>query len=397
MARSELWLVAGALLAVVVPAAALHAAAGDDRHAAGLTAAPFAWPRVLVAHLVFALPLGMLLAARLRTHPAFAVKGAPAAAGVVVAVVAVVVGPTLGDVIADAGVGPVPALVLRTGLAVALVLPWCLFGTASVADLPGRWAVTVGVLVAVVPPGVYAEVVAERRTATADEWVSTGRLAKADGVLTGLCELGSDRAVTGKPPQEIRREVRAQVARLKKAAGHPLSPGAPPAARFARAEVLVQLDRLDEAADLLRPLAANSPVATLLLAAVCRDREQWAESDAAFASALDRLLPRAAADPDAREKCRGALEGLAYNARMDRRPADAERALRRGLEELPADAARFHYLLGRHYHDGGRPALALDHLRAAADLDPAAYRGPADTLVRQIRTATHACLPRAPH
>jgi hypothetical protein len=38
-------------------------------------------------------------------------------------------------------------------------------------------------------------------------------------------------------------------------------------------------------------------------------------------------------------------------------------------------------------------ALALEHLRTVAALDPKQYGGPADKLVGQIRTSTHACLP----
>jgi tetratricopeptide (TPR) repeat protein len=157
---------------------------------------------------------------------------------------------------------------------------------------------------------------------------------------------------------------------------------------------LIGLDRPDEAADILRPLAASSPAVALLLAAVYRDTEQWSESDALYHSALDRLSPRAATDPSAREGCRMARAGLAFNARAEGRPADAERALLRGLVEVPAAAAHFHFLLGKHYHDGGRPDTAGEHLREAVRLDPAKYRAPADADIRQIRTTTHGCLIR---
>src|SRR5262245_33525047 len=48
------------LAAVAIPALALHAAA-VDRHAFGLTAAPFATPRLLLAHLITAIPIGLLI------------------------------------------------------------------------------------------------------------------------------------------------------------------------------------------------------------------------------------------------------------------------------------------------------------------------------------------------
>jgi hypothetical protein len=224
MKRSELSLVVGGLMAIVVPAVVLHASASEDRHAAGLTAAPFAWPRLLVAHLVTAVPLGFVLAARLRSPGAGSGRGAPVAAGIVAAALAAIVGPTLGEAVAESGTGPIPALVLRIALAVGLVLPWCLAALVSVpvpAARPDRWAVTAGVLVAVVPVGMYSEAVATTRTATAAEWASRGRLVKAAGVLTGLCELGSDRPVAGKSPQDARQAVRKQIEQLRRVAGYP--------------------------------------------------------------------------------------------------------------------------------------------------------------------------------
>ncbi len=107
--------------------------------------------------------------------------------------------------------------------------------------------------------------------------------------------------------------------------------------------------------------------------------------------ALEELLPRASVDAGAQGRCFVALEGLAFNATQDRRPADAERALKRGLEELPERAAYFHFRLGTHYANAGRSGLALDHLRRAAALDPDQYGDRADRLIRQLQTATPAC------
>lgn len=383
MTRSERALVFGGVLAVLVPAAVLHESAGADRAAAGLTAAPFAWPRLLVAHLATAVPLGVVLARRARpVGRAFWV-----AIGVGAAVAGGVVAPAVGDLIDGSGAGAVPLLLLRTAAAVALVLPWCLAGAAGEPGLgrPGRWAVAVALLVAVVPAGVYAEAVVRAKTAAAAEAVDTGRLVRADRLLIGVCELGGDRPVGKLSPADARRALRKEIDALNRIAGYPLRPTAPPAARFERALVFIQLDRLAEAADLLRPLTADTQ-ALLLLASVHRDQEDWAASDAAFTEALGRLTP---AD---RASYRLVLDGLAYNARMDRRPADAEAVLARGLRELPADAAHFHFELGRHYSDGGRPGPALDHLRAAADLDPKGYGPKADELIRHLRTSTYGCL-----
>src|SRR5207249_3639709 len=70
--RSELRLVIGAVLAVAMPVAILEFTVGADRRAAELSAAPFAWRRLLLAHLAAALPLGLVVAAWLRSRPAVA-------------------------------------------------------------------------------------------------------------------------------------------------------------------------------------------------------------------------------------------------------------------------------------------------------------------------------------
>ena len=57
-----------------------------------------------------------------------------------------------------------------------------------------------------------------------------------------------------------------------------------------------------------------------------------------------------------------AYDGLAFNARASKRPADAEAAYREGMQRLPAAAAHFHFQLGRHYQLAGRPVHAPIHI-----------------------------------
>lgn len=396
MTRAELRYLFGLVCAVAVPAALLHALVPDDeRRAAGLTAAPFAWPRVLVAHLVAALPLGLLAARPLRAaarandipRGAWLVCGAAVVGGVAL------VSPGFADALSGGTFGEIPLLVLRAVFALALVVPWCAWAGDERGAPPARSGVAFAVAtgLALVPPALYASAATAARTASANEWWATGRLAKADRALSGLCELGSARAVAEKPPGEIRRALRRDLDRLESAAKFPLPPTAPPRARFARAEVLIQLDRLDEAADLLAPLAPGSPNAQMLLASVDRDRGRYAESAAGYEAVLARPVPDATQFPEARETARLAFEGLAFVARADNRPADAEAALLRALGALPRDAAHFHFLLGRHYHDGGRPVRALEHLRRAAELD-ARFAARAAEIELAIRTSTPACV-----
>jgi hypothetical protein len=394
--RGELRFVCGLVLAVAVPAVLLHALVPDDeRRAAGLTAAPFAWPRVLVAHLVAALPLGLLVARPLRTaaHTNEVPPGAWLVGGAAVVGAVALVSPGLADALSGGAFGEVPLLVLRALVALALVVPWCAWaGEKPDAPLPRAgvaFAVACGL--ALVPPALYASAATAARAASANEWLASGRLIKAERALAGLCELGSARLVADKPAGDVRRAARRDLDRLERTAQFPLPPTAPPRARFARAEVLIQLDRLDEAAALLEPLAPGSPNAQMLLATLDRDRGHFAASAAGYEAVLARTVPDAGRDIEARETARLAFEGLAFVARADNRPADAEAALLRAIEALPADAAQFHFLLGRHYSDGGRPVRALEHLRRAAELD-ARFAARAAEIELAIRTSTPACV-----
>jgi tetratricopeptide (TPR) repeat protein len=398
MNRPELRLVAGCVLAVAVPAMVLHFTAGEERLAAGLTAPPFAWPRLLVAQLATALPLGLIVGRWVRSLPAVraTARGLWVAGGVIVAGFVAMLGPGLGEAIESSEPGPVPLLFLRSLLALALVLPWCVAALdAPPANRPAaRPGMTfgLGLGLALVPCGMYAEAMIAARTKQAVDLVNRGRLVRAEVVVSGLRELGSDQPIAAQSPAELGKGLAAAIPKLRQAADRPLPASAPTAARLNRALTLIQLDRLNEAAALLRPFTPAHTDATLLLASVYRDQQRWDESDALYNAALERLLPTAATDAAARADCLIAFEGLVFNARERRRPAEAERLLMLGLDTLPPEAAHFHFQLGTHYADGGRPAAAIEHLRTASALDPARFQSQVNDQLRQIGSHTPGCL-----
>ncbi|MCI0704616.1 MAG: tetratricopeptide repeat protein [Planctomycetia bacterium] len=393
MWTAELRLLLGAIVAVFAPFAVLSIATPVERAALGLGPAPFGWSRVLLGHLVLALPLGFVFATWMRSRPGTILRLPVLVTGGVIVGAVALFGAAMTEAVVSSNAGPVPALFLRVILAAVLVAPWCLVLTmdtsAEQPTPPGRLAWVVSALIALIPAGLYAEAVAEARTKSVEELLARGRYAKAVGPLKGLCELGSERPVSGKSPNEVLLALENDLKQLRKAADWPIAGNN--AARVQRAAVLIALDRLDEAENLLLPMAARDPVAMLMLASIYRDQEKWSESDEAFNSALAKLLPHAGTNSNVREMCVDAFEGLAYNARHSGRPEEVEAVLRRALESLPAESARFHFLLGQHFHDGGRPGPALDHLRTAADLDPANYGQRAEKLRRDIRTHNYGC------
>ncbi len=398
MNRPEYRGILAAGLAVVLPAVVLHGTCGPERWERGLTAAPFAWPRLFISHLITAIPLGWVLARWLRSFPGVneAASGVWLGAGVGIVGLAAVISPGLGEVLGEGAFGSGPLLVLRVLLAVLFVLPWCVWALEPrEKPLPyGGLMLGVALGIALVPCAVYAEAFIAARTQAAEEWMASGRYAKAEWELTGLVELGSERPVAQKHPAELLPLLRKEIDRLHRAVGYPLPATASPRAKIARAEAWIQLEQLEPAAEILEPLAPTDLNALLLLAVVNRDRQHWHESDANYHAALEQLLPRAVSDPSARERARLAFEGLAYNARQTRRRADAEQILQRAIAELPLEAARFHFLLGQHYASTGHPNRAIDHLTQAVELDPAKHRETATEVMRQLQSSTPSCLLR---
>lgn len=398
MTGGECRAIIAVVLAVAVPALGLHWAAGSERWEWGLTAAPFAWLRLLVSHLITALPLGFVLARWLRSLPAVNEVAATVWLGSGVGMVGLVaaISAGLAEAIAAGTFGSGPLLVLRVLLAVVFVLPWCLAAlpprTEPMLHFNGVCAVAIAF--AVIPCAVYAEALIPARTQAAEEWMASGRYVKAERELVGLVELGSERPVAQKPPAELLMLVRKEIERLQRSVAYPLPATASVRAKLARAEALIQLEQLDEAAGILEPLTATDVNAVLLLAVVNRDRQRWSESDTHYRTALEQLLPWVEVDPIARERACLAFEGLAYNARQQRRQGEVEQILQQAITRLPTDAARFHFLLGQHYASTGRPLRAINHLQQAIEFDPVKHHDAATELIRQLQSSTPSCLIR---
>lgn len=394
MSRADWQLALGLFAAVAVPAAGLHYTAPADRLDAGLTAAPFGWPRLLVAHLAAALPLGLLAGVMLRGALADSVSVAWVGAGFAATGLATQALPAAGALLADGSPGEMPALLARVAVALALVFPWCVaaLGEPSRFAPPGRQGVAfaLAVAAALVPCGLYSDTLIEAKTRQAAELLERERVVRAATVVTGLCELGSEYPISKRPPGEIRDALSGAIPELLRAADRPLRADAPPAARLNRAVLLVRVERLDAAAELLQPLAAADPTATMLLAAVYRDQGRYAASDKLFADIAARTRPWVGKDPQALGYFKTALESLVFNARADYRPADALRWLEYGRDALPGEAAFYDYQLGLHYQSAGRPHRAIEFLESAARRDPA-FAGRVAGPLRELRTHTPGC------
>jgi tetratricopeptide (TPR) repeat protein len=239
---------------------------------------------------------------------------------------------------------------------------------------------------AILPSALYADGLATAKTEQIRELIERERLVRARRELTALRELGTDRTIGSETPMNLAKRLDTQIRQYEKAVSWPLPANATIEHKLQRALMLIPLDRLDEAATLLKPLAASGEFPAMLLATVYQEQERWAESDEWFARGLSGSPATVAT----------ALDGLIFNARESRRPADVEQWLRRGLELFPDRAAEFHYKLGQHYAHAGKPNRAVTAFTAAAAADPKRYAELARTQMDQLRTGTPACLLRLP-
>jgi hypothetical protein len=387
-------MIGGAALALAVPGLALVFAAGDEP--AGLAVAPFGWPRLVAVHLGATLPLSLWLGVRF-SRPRIEVVAI--VTGVLFAVATYALGPLVGPALDRGGADFANRLAVRVLWCLALQVPWCAAGAALAGPRPVQLSVLpLAVIAAVLPPLAFAHTRIPQWTNRAEELLGEMRLTRAWEVIAGLSDLGSTSPIGGRPPQQLAADVRRQVAALAKQLTRPLPPSAPPAARVEYARRMAMLDRLAEAEQLLAPLADQDVDAALLRATALQKLERWDDSDRDFRAVLD--LSAVIADPDQVAAARvPAYKGLAFNARAAGRPADAEAAYREGLARVPSATSHFHFLLGRHYDQAGRPLLALEHLREAVRLDPGRYGDPARPLIEQLTRATPGCLlprPAAP-
>jgi hypothetical protein len=408
----------GLALAVVVPGLALAAAAGPEHRSLGLAVAPFGWPRLLVVHLLATLPLSLLAAkkgsgaffaphddappdtadAEKAPHPFLAWAGIWAALGAGLAWATVAAGAAVGEGLDREQADFSVRLAVRVLWCLGLQLPWCLLGQClSVRAWPGgprRAEGVLALLLAVAPPAVYAIGLIEAQTKKAGELLQGLRLTRARAIVAGLCDLGSAAALAGTPPPVLRREIVQAIRASTAALEHPLPEPASAEARVERARLLAVLDRLDEAARLLEPLADTDPAAALLRAAVLQDQRRWEESSRCYRRALVLLQEAPPSDPAALAGRVKAYDGLAFNARGRKAYREAEVAYHEALERLPAARAHFHFQLGRHHQLGGRPGPALHHLRTAARLDPGRFAEPARPLLDELTMHTPGCLLR---
>ena len=365
----------------------------------GLGCAPFGWRTLLIVHLVASLPIGVMASAGLVRAVGLGSWWARVGACILLGFLGAFAVASLGDGVVKAlewpGAGFVARGIVRTVVACSLTLPWLVGATLCAGPDPripaSPAALLVGATLAFLPPSAYAGQLAENRSHDLNSNLGSGRLLKAMASLVVLLELGDKRTVAGALPTRALRGLEESLARLRRDVTFDLPPSATPAQMLGRAFQLIQLERLDEAESMLRPLAETSLDALLLLGAIDRDRARWSDAETSYRRALALPHPETTRDDDFRGRLATAYDGLAEAARSGGNPKVAEQAYREAGVRLPEMAGYFSFQSGRHHLDGGRPWEAIARLQQAVRLDPS-LEAKVRPFLLQARVRTPGCI-----
>jgi len=395
MSRTSRWIGPALAWAVVAPAVSLHQFTPEDRTGPGLTAIPFGWRIVMIVHLVASLPFGVISSTAIvrSGRPVGERFGVTAWASAGIAAIAAVM--SFGENAASIFDGFLARSVFRTIVAFMLTWPWLMAlsccGGADHRVPISALAFAVALVVAFVPPFVYAVRLAESRSVDLESHLSTGRLVKARSDLVGLRALGFQRGNGESTSFEALQMLDRKIALMNQVVSATLPASTNPSARLQRAYLLIRLERLEEAEPILRSLAHDLPDAMLLLGAIQRDQSRWSDAELVYREAVARLLARTSRDPGIQERLITAYEGWADAARSGSRPEVSEAVYREALGHLPRHVGYFSLRLGRHYLSGGRHFEAIHWLEQAVRRDPT-LEPQVGLLLREARTRTPACL-----
>ncbi len=382
-------------LAAVVPLVSLWLAAPTSRSAHGLAVSPFGWPSLLIVQCLAAVPLAAVVAGWVVSRVKVRTPIPAVVAGVLFAVGGYFAISPFGESL-DSSADFALRCLLRSMVCLSLALPWAVAARVGAPPARGSWVMlAVGLAVAFVLPGVWADKLASENTAAAQDALAARRMARALPIIDGVCDLDPARQIIEASGNLKMPAARKRLADDLKGLAEDLArtdpKGLKPTDRLLYADTLVSLDRPAEAEPILRELVPVLPPAGLSLARALHQLERYDESDAAVREWLAAGLPHAGKNPKVRKQCVDGFDLLAENATKRGSNADREAVLKEGLDKLPGEEAYFRFQLGRHYKLTGRPVEAVRELNEATRLDKK-YGPPADSLVREMRELTPACL-----
>jgi tetratricopeptide (TPR) repeat protein len=387
---------AGAAVAISAAALMLPTLLAPDRQPGDPALSPFAYYRVIVMHALTTVLLSWMIAepfvpaersARWWTLWTFA--------GIGVAGLTITLGRGVGaqldatQVFYSPGAVYIVRMIVRILWCLALQLPWCVLARA-LAEPPtkpqtSRSIVQTAVfplVVALLVPIGYLNVLIVQQTIIINQAWERENLVKARGAVVRLCNLGSYASLgtvtTSRAeneeifPRSALAELDQQIAVLRQDVAYFRSVPLTDEMRCNFAKRLAVLNELEEAEEVIKPVARHNQRAAFILADVYREAQQWRRSNEWYRRSIE-LLRAAEADgtvaPERSEEIqRSAYDSLAANYLKLKQYDRTEEVYFEAIERLPAAEAHFHYRLSEHYASSGRASLAEKHLQKARNL-----------------------------
>jgi hypothetical protein len=368
---------------------------------------PFGSFEFVVVHVLAALPLSLWMAdkviSRLQIRR-LAIVSSCVVLGLVALALLIACSSALATL--AGGLSMTERSLLRVGLAVGLLLPWCLAGRSCGAKsvefpelvTPGArvsgfvWALALAII-AITAPNLYLAERIPELSRRAESLANTARYWEAWQSVNLLCEVGSNRSVLNQPPAETADRLADQIRQIMADISRPLSLDASAEARLQRARNLASLNQLEAAEEILGQLPHRDPAACLLLAAIQQQRQQW---DASTQSCREALRLLGAIGQESSTDQTNALkiqtyDGLLTNCCHQRDFGAAESILAEAVRIVPQASAYFHFRLGQFYQLAERPSAAVVHFKKSRDASPA-YDARVREALQTIGQGTSGCL-----
>ncbi len=366
---------------------------------------PYVWREVVIAYFLCALPAARwleLLVVRQKTSLA----AACGAAAVLTAVWLGTMSQANGSPLQDASTLTLNAI--RTGLAVVVATATlilsrrlCWIGirsfhqSAHEAGTNTCWRLfplLASLLFVGLVPAAFVD---SRQTYTQKklaEYLAVSRLGQARRLAGQLCVLSPNLPFGKATIQQIAVELDDRVRQIERQISTQLPSAATVNQRLERARLCAILGRVAEARKTLQPLVSTNPPhapACVLLGTAYEWAEDWPTSLGWYLKAREGLLPHRQLPP-ARPLLLQATKGIAYTQRKQGRLREAEAAYQEALELAPT--ADMHFLIAQFYEDGQQSAKALQHVRAAMEMDRKRYDAPGRDMIDKLVTQHFGCL-----
>jgi tetratricopeptide (TPR) repeat protein len=364
-------------MAVVIPVVVLDFATPEERSSLDLVVSPFGKLRLLVIHLVFALPMALAVS---RTVPQFGNAKQRSAVAAVLTLALVFFLPSFAEQLTSASAGPTIRVIARSIVSLALVLPWMIVFASSASISRWQWLGATMALFA--PPAAFSQQLQENNQEEFLTLSETGRTQRAYATLQLLIDLGSAPPKGKKSLVDISMRMKRELEMLNKSVSRELPPSSSKEVKLSYITAYLELNRIKDAEQILQNMPQDDLTVRMLTSAVLREQARWAEF-IPVAEQLTKELPHEAA----------MYENLGEAYQKLNRSADALEVYRRAEEAIPKKAGAFQLKQGLVCADRGQSERAKAHFEKAVTLDPS-LATVVDGPMRRLKSETFSCLSR---